>query len=158
MKIYIAGPLFCDAELEYNEKLDKFLSDFGFTTFLPQRDGYKLVELEKKVGRSEALRIIFERDVQEIKDCDVVVFNMDGRVPDEGACVEIGIGYALGKECIGLKTDVRGVFDSADNPMVLGALKFRVAGRWRRLGRCWWRNGIETMGNVMLIMKCRDVV
>jgi len=24
MKIYIAGPLFCDAELEYNEKLDKF--------------------------------------------------------------------------------------------------------------------------------------
>jgi nucleoside 2-deoxyribosyltransferase len=129
MKIYIAGPLFCDAELEYNEQLDKFLSDLGFTTFLPQRDGFKLVELEKKVGRSEALRIIFERDVQEIKDCDVVVFNMDGRVPDEGACVEIGIGYALGKECVGLKTDVRGAFCGADNPMVLGALRFRVAGR-----------------------------
>ena len=134
MKIYIAGPLFCDAELEYNEKLDKFLSDLGFTTFLPQRDGFKLVELEKKVGRSEALRIIFERDVQEIKDSDVVVFNMDGRVPDEGACVEIGIGYALGKECMGLKTDVRGAFGGADNPMVLGALKFRVAGRLEEVG------------------------
>ncbi len=128
MKIYIAGPLFCNAELEYNEKLDKFLSDLGFTTFLPQRDGYKLAELENKVGKSKALGIIFERDVQEIKDSDVLVFNMDGRVPDEGACVEIGIGYALGKECVGLKTDVRGTFGGADNPMVLGALRFRVAG------------------------------
>jgi len=27
-----------------------------------------------------------------------------------------------------LKTDVRGAFGGADNPMVLGALKFRVAG------------------------------
>lgn len=128
MKIYIAGPLFCDAELEYNEGIYKFLSDLGFNTFLPQRDGYKLVELEKKVGRSEAVRMIFDRDVQEIRDCDAVVFNMDGRVPDEGACVEIGIAYALGKVCIGLKTDARGAFDGADNPMVLGALKFRVAG------------------------------
>ncbi len=135
MKIFIAGPLFCDAELEYNEKLDKFLSDLGFNTFLPQRDGYKLVELEKKVGRSEALGIIFEKDVQEIKDCDVVMFNMDGRIPDEGACVEIGIGYALGKECIGLKTDARGAFDGGDNPMVLGALKFRVAGSLEEVGK-----------------------
>ena len=128
MRIYIAGPLFCDAELEYNEKIDKFLSDLGFTTFLPQRDGYKLVELEKKVGRSEAVKMIFDRDVKEIRDCDAVVFNMDGRVPDEGACVEIGIAYAIGKVCIGLKTDARGAFGGADNPMVLGALKFRVAG------------------------------
>ncbi len=55
-------------------------------------------------------------------------------MPDERACVEIGIGYALGKECIGLKTDVRGAFGSADNPMVLGALRFRVAGSLEELG------------------------
>ena len=135
MKIYIAGPLFCEAELEYNKKLDTFLSDIGFATFLPQRDGYKLVKLEKKVSRLEALRIIFERDVQEIRNCDVVVFNMDGRVPDDGACVEIGIAYALGKECIGLKTDVRSTFGAADNPMILGALKFRVVRSFDELGK-----------------------
>ena len=39
MKIYIAGPLFCDAELEYNEKIDKFLSGLGFTTFFPRGMG-----------------------------------------------------------------------------------------------------------------------
>jgi len=59
---------------------------------------------------------------------------MDGRVPDEGACVEIGIGYALGKEYIGLKTDVKGAFGGGDNPMVLGALKFRVAGSLEEVG------------------------
>ena len=32
------------------------------------------------------------------------------------------------RSVIGLKTDVRGAFGGADNPMVLGALKFRVAG------------------------------
>lgn len=56
---------FCDAEFEYNEKFDKFLSDLGFTTFLLQRDGDKLVELEKKVGRSKALRIIYRYQLNE---------------------------------------------------------------------------------------------
>jgi len=36
--------------------------------------------------------------------------------------------------CIGLKTDVRGAFDGADNPMVPGALRFRVAGRLEEVG------------------------
>ena len=83
---------------------------------------------------------------------------MDGRVPDEGACVEIGIGYALGKECVGLKTDVRGTFGGDDNPTVLGALKFRVAGSLEEVEGMRGRNGIETMGNGMVIMKCKDVV
>lgn len=62
---------------------------------------------------------------------------MDGRGPDEGACVEIGIGYALGKECVGLKSDVRGLFGGCDNPMVMGALKFRVVGRLEEVGGMW---------------------
>ena len=71
--------------------------------------------------------MIFDRDVQKIGNWDDVVFNTDSRDPDEGACVEIGITYALGMGCIGLKTDARSVFGSANNLMVLGALKFRVA-------------------------------
>lgn len=66
--------------------------------------------------------------------CDAVFFDMDGRVPDEGACVEIGIAYTLGKKCIGLKTDAKAAFGGADNPMVPGALKFRVAGSLRDVG------------------------
>jgi nucleoside 2-deoxyribosyltransferase len=133
MKIYIAGPLFCKAELDYNEQLAKFLSGHGFDTFLPQRDGYQQTELEKAVGKTKSSEMIFEKDVQELKNSDVVVFNLDGRVPDEGACVEIGIGYALGKDCVGLKTDVRTAFDGIDNPMILGALRFRVVSSFGEL-------------------------
>lgn len=84
--------------------------------------------------------MIFDRDVQKIGNWDDVVFNMDGRVPDEGACVEIGIAYALGKKCIELKTDARGAFGGANDSMVLEVLDFRVVGR---LGRCWEMSGID---------------
>ena len=58
---------------------------------------------------------------------------MDGRVPDEGACVEIGLGFAYGKECIGLKTDSRTFMDNSDNPMLTGGLKDRVASSFSEL-------------------------
>ncbi|TFH39531.1 MAG: hypothetical protein E4G94_10850 [ANME-2 cluster archaeon] len=92
---YIAGPLFCKAELDYNEQLAKFLSDLGFATFLPQKDGYQQTELEKAIGKTKSAEMIFEKDVQELKSSDVVVFNMDGRVPDEGALLfSHDLGYS----------------------------------------------------------------
>jgi nucleoside 2-deoxyribosyltransferase len=102
------------------------LSDLVFATFLPQKDGFQQTELEKADGKTKSAEMIFKKDVQELKSSDVVVFNMDGRIMDEGTCVEIGIGYALGKECVGLKTDVKVAFDDTDNPMILEALQFRV--------------------------------
>ncbi|HJH29430.1 MAG TPA: hypothetical protein C5S51_07020 [Methanosarcinaceae archaeon] len=126
--IYIAGPLFSEAELEFNLKLDKFLTDIGFSTFLPQRDGYELSNLiNESLDDDEAGRLIFKRDLDEIKKADIIVFIMDGRVPDEGACVEIGLGFAYDKECIGLKTDSRTFMNNSDNPMLSGVFKERIA-------------------------------
>lgn len=46
---------------------------------------------------------------------------IDGRVPDEGACIELGIAYAQGKRCYGLKTDTRTIqLDLDNNPMIEG--------------------------------------
>jgi nucleoside 2-deoxyribosyltransferase len=127
-KIYIAAPLFSEAERKYNEHLDKFLSELEFDTFLPQRDGHELSELlANGTSKSNAMKKIFERDTGEIKNSDIVVFIMDGRVPDEGACMEIGYAFANGKECIGLKTDSRTLISDLDNPMLVGALKNRIA-------------------------------
>ena len=54
---------------------------------------------------------------------DIVFINIDGRVPDEGACVELGMAYAAGKRCYGLKTDTRSIESSLDiNPMITGCL------------------------------------
>jgi nucleoside 2-deoxyribosyltransferase len=127
--IYIAGPLFSESEREFNEKLERFLSDLGHETFLPQRDGHELATLkDTEMDWTEASDRIFKVDIDALDRSDIVVFVMDGRVPDEGACVEIGYAFARGKECIGLKTDPRALMDDIDNPMITGALKHRVAG------------------------------
>lgn len=127
-RVYIAGPLFCTAELDFNEKVDNYLINLGYTTFLPQRDGHLLSDLVNDgEPKASAIERIFEIDVDEIRKSDILVFIMDGRVPDEGACVELGIAYSLDKECIGLKTDSRYLMDNLDNPLILGAVKGRVA-------------------------------
>lgn len=133
-RIYIAGPLFSEAELEFNEKLDRFLKNIGYETFLPQNDGHELSELLKNgEDQEKANKKIFERDTHEIKKSDILILIMDGRVPDEGACVEIGYAYALGKECVGVKTDVRSLIGNNDNPMITGALKYRIASNFKEL-------------------------
>ncbi len=127
-RVYIAGPLFSTSELEFNLKLNDFLENVGFTTFLPQNDGHLLSDLMKNgYEKEDALKLIFQKDLNEIKSSDIVVFIMDGRVPDEGACVEIGLAFAYGKECFGLKTDSRSLIDNMDNPLITGALKGRIA-------------------------------
>ncbi|MFZ2070628.1 MAG: nucleoside 2-deoxyribosyltransferase [Halobacteriota archaeon] len=134
IRIYIAGPLFSEAERQYNKYLRDFLENFGFKTFLPQRDGHMLSELlVNGTTKSVAIDKIFNRDIKELQKSDIVIFVMDGRVPDEGACVEIGYAYALGKECVGLKTDPRTLMAEIDNPMILGALKYRIANNLKEL-------------------------
>lgn len=127
-KVYIAGPLFSHAELEFNEKIDTYLRNLGFETFLPQRDGYLLADLMAQYSsKQEAIDIIFYKDTEEIKRCDLFVFILDGRVPDEGACVEVGLAYAYDKECIGFKSDSRSLMGDMDNPLLVGVLKGRIA-------------------------------
>ncbi|MDW7728117.1 MAG: nucleoside 2-deoxyribosyltransferase [Candidatus Methanoperedens sp.] len=126
--VYIAGPLFSESELEFNRRMNEFLKNLGFDTFLPQENGHLLSELiEKGLEKDDAIQMIFQKDVEKIKDCDFIVFVMDGRVPDEGACVEIGLAYAYDKECFGLKTDSRSLMSDMDNPLIIGALKGRIA-------------------------------
>lgn len=127
-RIYIAGPLFSHAELRFNELVNEFIEKKGYLTFFPQRDGKKLADLlHNGESKEESTKIIFDLDVDEIKKADILIFILDGRVPDEGACVELGIAYALNKICIGLKTDSRCLMDNSDNPLILGALKGKIA-------------------------------
>ena len=121
--VYFAGPLFSQAEKEYNLKLAKLLEDHGYKVFLPQRDGFEAALL---VGKSEdeLTKMIFEKDVSEILKADIVFMVLDGRVPDEGACVELGIAYANNKRCYGVKTDTRAAEMHLDlNPMIAGCFK-----------------------------------
>ena len=67
--------------------------------------------------------MIFALDAGEVKKADVVFMNLDGRVPDEGACVELGIAYGFGKRCYGFKTDTRAIELGLElNPMISGCM------------------------------------
>lgn len=120
--IYFASPMFMQAEKEYNLKIVYILEEFGYHVFLPQRDG---IEGAKLVGKSEQelVDIIFPVDVKEVNKCDIFFMNIDGRVPDEGACIELGMAYIQGKRCYGFKTDTRSLEHSLDlNPMITGCM------------------------------------
>lgn len=117
-KIYIAAPMFSIAELEYNEMVANRLSQEEFEIFLPQRSGYRMIELMERMTPQEARKIIFEKDIAEVEKADIIVIILDGRTIDEGACVELGYGFAHGKKCYGLKTDPRTMMNGQINPMI----------------------------------------
>lgn len=119
-KVYFAAPLFSQSEKDYNLQLTRILEAHGYEVFLPQRDGYLAAELQGKT-EEELTQMIFEKDLSEVLKADIVFMVLDGRIPDEGACVELGIAYASGKRCYGVKTDARSVEINMDlNPMIAG--------------------------------------
>ena len=121
-KVYFAGPLFNQSEKDFNLKLTNVLEEFGYEVFLPQRDGIEAALLEGKT-EEELIDIIFTLDEKNVLDADIIFMNLDGRVPDEGACVELGIAYQSGKRCYGFKTDTRSVELGMDlNPMISGCM------------------------------------
>ena len=121
-KVYLAGPLFNQAEKDFNLEITKVLEDCGYQVFLPQRDGIEAAQLEG-TSEDEMIEMIFSLDEGKVKESDILFMNLDGRVPDEGACVELGIAYANGKRCYGFKTDTRSVELGLDlNPMISGCM------------------------------------
>ena len=121
-KVYLAGPMFNQGEKDFNLAVTHVLEEFGYEVFLPQRDGIEAAKLEGKT-EEELIRMIFELDAGEVRKADIVFMNLDGRVPDEGACVELGIAFGSGKRCYGFKTDTRSIELGLDlNPMISGCM------------------------------------
>lgn len=106
MRVFIAGPLFTQAERDFNLKVDEYIRKHGFETFLPQREVGKLWEKIQLSGR-RAYRMIYEGDLRGLERADVVVAILDGTDVDSGTAFEIGYACARGKPVVGLKTDWR---------------------------------------------------
>ena len=143
MLIYVAAPLFSEAERRFNATLAERLETAGFDVFLPQRDGVERDRQPYDAMPPEERRVaMFELDVAKVTACDALVIVLDGRVPDEGACFELGVAYAqkrLGqphKYLVGLQTDVRAAFIGAKlNPMLAVAVDDLVADEEALLGK-----------------------
>lgn len=126
LRIYFAAPLFSAAERSFNLTLTEKLEALSFEVFLPQRDG---VERDRPpydtMPAEEKRHLLFETDRNQIFSANAFLFVLDGRVPDEGACVELGLAYAhahltgIQKLLVGLHTDARAAFLGAKlNPML----------------------------------------
>ena len=123
IKIYLAAPLFNEMERARNLKFSNILEANGFRVYLPQRDGGLFYELiNNGYTYQEARKHIFNEDIKAVYDSDVILCLLDGRVPDEGMCIELGIAFAKGKICLGYKTDQRGQDKFGDNIILDGTL------------------------------------
>jgi nucleoside 2-deoxyribosyltransferase len=108
MRVYVAAPLFSQAEKTFNLAVDRVLREVGLETYLPQRDAGEAAPLIRAGGDEHTVRHgLFAADCAAVAACELFLLVLDGRVPDEGACFELGLAYAAGKTCLGLQTDCR---------------------------------------------------
>lgn len=136
IRVYCAGPLFNRCEREEMTQIAETLCDSGYTVYLPHRDGmeFRLI-LEVLVERGWSAptaahflhAAIFALDVYQLAvECDALVWNLNGRVPDEGAVSEAAIAWTLGKAVVAYKDDVRSLIAGRVNPLLVGLVDFET--------------------------------
>ncbi len=109
-------------------KVDALVQSLSIQTYLPQRDGGESIRLIRQGQPPEHVRRrLFELDMSEVRACDLFICILDGRVPDEGTCVELGMAYILGKVCIGYQTDSRRFAMDFNNLMIENTLNGGLA-------------------------------
>ncbi len=99
--VYLAAPLFSQAECDFNRKLGDLIISEGFRVFLPQEDSNNIHD---KKNRQQ---IIFNKNLAALDGSDIIVAVIDGADVDSGTAWEIGYAYSKGKPVLGLKTDFR---------------------------------------------------
>ncbi len=121
-RVYYAASLFNEGEREFNRQVVSMIHELGYSTWFPQEDVGLLSDFIEKDGMTlqEARHHIFDLNIREVQAADLVVFCLDGRVPDEGACIEAGIAWGMNKRIIALKTDFRDGEPGGNNIMIDG--------------------------------------
>ena len=91
MQIYLAAPLFSEAERDFNKRVANELREAGFDVWMAQES------LFIKDGTPKEKKLIYETEITALTKCDVVVAVLDGVDVDCGVAFEIGYVAALGK-------------------------------------------------------------
>lgn len=101
-RIYLAAPLFSEAERAFNRKVRDMLEEAYYDVYLPQEVG------DTDAGRTRSSqREIFRRDVEALQKVDAVVAVVDGADADSGTAWEMGYAHAHGTPVVALRTDFR---------------------------------------------------
>ena len=131
MRLYLAAPLFTEAERAFNLVLAQALEAEGHQVYLPQRD-------TPSTEAPDRTTTIFYANLAALRKADAVVAVCDGTQVADGTAWEIGYAYGKNIQIFGLRTDVRIVqrSDEQINLMVLESLSFAIFAcdgsvRWR---------------------------
>lgn len=129
--VHLAGPAFAPEEVDGMSGIAALLEGAGFETYLQSRDGVgsALPAREGPEGgpggegryRSVLESAAFALEVfQVVRRCDCVVFNMNGRVPDDGGAFLAATAFGAGKPVVLYKRDHRSKLFGNDNAMITG--------------------------------------
>ena len=106
MRLYVAGPLFSEAERTWLNELAARLRAEGFECFVPHEQFGELQELSPEE--------VFRVDSAGVRSADALVAWLDGPVIDDGTACEIGMfaqlvasGEARYRGIVGIVTDLR---------------------------------------------------
>jgi nucleoside 2-deoxyribosyltransferase len=101
LQIFLAAPLFSEAERDFNSKVTTTLRKEGFKVWLAQE--HKFVQDHSTIQK----QTIFHEDLDAVRKSDFILAVLDGVDVDSGVAFEMGFGYATKKPIVGLKTDHR---------------------------------------------------
>jgi nucleoside 2-deoxyribosyltransferase len=115
LTIYLAGPLFTEAERIWNKRLGEELVALipNAEIVLPQVQAMKYMK-----GASVDFQGLVEDCIRGLERAHVIVAVLDGSDADSGTCWECGYAYAKRKRIIGVRTDFRGSEDEGLNAML----------------------------------------
>lgn len=127
-RAYCATGPFDRDERGFAASVQAVLDDVGYETRFPEEIARSIrASMKRGMTLAEARHQVFETNMRAVEACDVFVFLLDGRVPDEGTCIEAGVAFGRGKRCIGLKTDASPVDLADSNLMIDGVLEYEIA-------------------------------
>ncbi len=133
--VYCSGALFSPEDLKAMRDISNQITSIGFHTFLPHYDGleaFVLNQANSSISNSILLKpiqkfinkAIFALDIyQIISVCDYFVINLNGRIPDDGAVVELGLAIAYNKPIIIYQNDLRAKYNNLNNLSIMGAIR-----------------------------------
>jgi nucleoside 2-deoxyribosyltransferase len=128
--IFVAGPMFTESERNEQLALTGLLENAGYQVYVAPRDGFEMLRLidvmEDPDLQSDLLymaslmvqKIGWCLEIAKLDECDGLLLNMNGRVPDEGAVMEASMAFTAGKAVVNYKDSSVTMWGLFDNPMV----------------------------------------
>jgi nucleoside 2-deoxyribosyltransferase/predicted secreted protein len=103
-RVYLAAPLFSEAERSFNTLVTRLLRANLFEVHLPQEAGD---DSDTRDEREQER--LFSLNKTALENSDIIVAIIDGADADSGTAWEMGYAFAQGKPVIALRTDFRRV-------------------------------------------------